>query len=160
MMGSEIVVRDRLVPRVLAIVPGVVLVLCVRVLTLGNPPVAVRAGAAALVAGTCWIAYRLLTVKVTLGETSIHIRGVLYDADIAYDDLEAAVVSAPGWAVRSLLWGIMRPRAVEFRTRTGRLRPLALVSVEDDDQVRQALRALLVRCGTRLTQRLETTSSR
>jgi len=159
-MGSEIVVRDRAVPRILAIVPGMVVVLCVRVLTLGSQPGAARVGAAALVAASCWIAYRLLTVKVTLGETSIHIRGVLYDADVDYDDLETAVVSAPGWAVRGLMWGIMRPHAIEFRTRTGRLRPLALVSVEDDDEVHQALRALLVRCGTRLTQTVETTSSR
>jgi len=147
---GEIVVTDRAVSRILAIIPAIVVAICVRVLTLGSPPVPARAAAAALVALCCWIAYRLLTVKVTLGEASIHVRGVLYDADVSYDDLESAVVAAPGWAVRALVWGVMRPHAVEFRTRTGRVRPLALVSAADDDDVQRALRALLVRCGTRL----------
>jgi hypothetical protein len=123
------------------------------VLTLGTPPVAARVGAAAVVAISCWVAYRLLTVKVTLGEASIRVRGVFYDAMVSYDELEAAVVAAPGWTVRALMWGLMRPHTVELRTRNAKLRPLALVSAadSDDDDVQRVLRALFVRCGTRLT---------
>jgi len=149
---SEIVVSDRAVPRILAVVPAAVVALCVRVLTLGTPPVQARVAAAAVVAFCCWVSYRLLTVKVTLGESSIRVRGVFYDAEISYDDLEAAVVAAPGWSVRALMWGLMRPHTVELRTGNAKLRPLALVSAadSDDDDVHRVLRALLVRCGTRL----------
>jgi hypothetical protein len=47
----------------------------------------------------------------------------------------------------------MRPHTVELRTRNAKLRPLALVSAadSDDDDVQRVLRALFVRCGTRLT---------
>jgi hypothetical protein len=149
-MTSELVITDRAVPRILAVIPAIVVAVCVRVLTLGTPPVAARVAAAAVVALSCWIAYRLLTVKVTLGDTAIHVRGVFYDADLSYDELETAVVAAPGWAVRALMWGVMRPHAVELRTRVGRVRPIALVSTADDEDVHRILRALLVRCGTRL----------
>ena len=104
---TELVVSDRAVTRVLAVVPAAVVAVCVRVLTLGSPPTALRAGA-------------------------------------------AAVVAAPMWTVRALLWGLMRPHAVELRTRHGRVRPLALVGAADDDDVHRMIRALLVRCGTRL----------
>jgi hypothetical protein len=146
------------VPRILAVIPAIVVALCVRVLTLGSPPVAARVAAAALVALACWIAYRLLTVKVTVGETALHVRGVFYDADVSYDELEAAVLAAPSWAVRGLLWGVMRPHAVELRTRTGRVRPIALVSSVDDDEVHQVMRALLVRCGTRVAAAVRDTA--
>jgi hypothetical protein len=147
---NELVVSDRAVTRILAVVPAVVVVVCIRVLTLGSPPAAARVAAAGIVAISCWVAYRLLTVKVRLDEASIHIRGVFYEADVTYDELEAAVVAAPSWAVRGLLWGVMRPHAVELRTRHGRVRPLALVGAPDDDDVQRMIRALLVRCGTRL----------
>jgi len=39
---------------------------------------------------------------------------------------------------------------VRLVTATAALRPVALLSGEDDDDVDRAMRALLIRCGTRL----------
>lgn len=143
----ELVVSDRAVARILAVVPAVVVVVCVRVLTLGTPPAAARVAAAGAVALACWTAYRLLTVKVTVGATGVHVRGVFYDADLGYDALQTAAVGEPTWPVRLLVWGLMRPNGVELRTSKGTVRPLALVSVDDDDEVERAVMAIRVRTG-------------
>jgi hypothetical protein len=147
---SEVVVRDRLLGRLLAVLPAVLIALCVRVLTLGNPPTAARVAAAGVVAVAAWSAYRILTAKVTVTPDSLHVRGVLYDADIPLRDLQSVTVHAAPWPVRLLVWGVLSPRSIHVRAGARVLRPLALLSHEDDDDIDEALRALMLRCGTRV----------
>lgn len=145
-----IVVRDRAVARLLAVLPAVVIAAAVRVLTLGTPPAALRVAAAGVVAIAAWSAYRLLTARVTVTDEALHVRGVLYEADVPFAELQSVHADPAPWPVRVVAWGIMRPRAVRVVTRTTTLRPIALFSGEGDEQVEQAMRALLIRCGTRL----------
>ena len=147
---SEIVVRDRALARVLAILPAVVIAACVRVLTRGTPPAAARVAAAGVVAIAAWTAWRILTARVTVTGDAVHVRGVLYDADVALADLHSVSSVPAPWPVRALVWGVMRPRAVRLVTGTKALRPLAMLGAEDDEDIDRALRALLVRGGTRL----------
>jgi len=144
---TEIVVRDRVVPRVIAVVPAAVVALAVRTLTIGTPPAFVRVAAAALVALACWTAYRLLTVKVTIGSDHVHVRGVFYDAEIPYGDLRHVNHAEPSWAVRALVWGTMQARAVTFVVANRTMRPLALLSVAADVDIDRAVDAILVRTG-------------
>jgi hypothetical protein len=144
---SEIVVRDRVVPRVIAVLPAAVVALAIRILTIGTPPAAVRVAAAALVALACWTAYRLMTVKVTIGAEQVHVRGVFYEAEIPYGDLHAVQHAEPSWAVRALVWGTMQARAVTLVAANRRMRPLALLSVADDVDIDRAVDAMLVRTG-------------
>lgn len=144
---TEIVVSDRVVPRLLAVVPAVVVVIAVRVMTLGTPPAAVRVAAACAVALACWTAYRLLTVKVTVGATGVVVRGVLYDAEIGYGDLSTVTHSEPNLVVRVLVWGTMKARAVTLEAAGRKMRPLALLSFAEDMDIDRAVDAMLVRTG-------------
>ena len=144
---TEIVVRDRVVPRLLAVVPAVVVAIAIRVMTLGTPPAPIRVAAAVVVAGACWTAYRLLTVKVTIGETAVHVRGVFYDAEIGYGDLNAVDHSEPHAVVRALIWGAMKARGVTLVGSGRALRPLALLSFAEDMDIDRAVDAMLVRTG-------------
>ena len=144
---TEIVVSDRVVPRLLAVVPAVVVAIAVRVMTLGTPPAAIRVAAAVIVAAASWTAYRLLTVKVTIGDTAVHVRGVFYDAEIGYNDLSAVDHSEPHVVVRALIWGAMKARAVTLVGSGRQLRPLALLSFAEDLDIDRAVDAMLVRTG-------------
>ena len=144
---AEIVVRDRVIARLLAVVPAVVVAIAVRVMTLGTPPAAIRVASAAVVAVACWTAYRLLTVKVTIGDKAVVVRGVFYDAEIGYDDLNAVDHSEPHFAVRALIWGAMKARAVTLVGAGHTMRPLALLSFAEDMDIDRAVDAILVRTG-------------
>src|SRR5438067_13039717 len=100
----EIVVTHRTVPRALAVLPGLVVAACVRALTFGTPPVPLRVAAAGVIAIACWTSYRLLTASVTVGESGVQVRGVLYDADVPWHDLHTVTVEPSVGAVRFLLW--------------------------------------------------------
>jgi len=141
------VVRDRVVARLLAVVPAVAVALAIRVMTLGSPPAVLRVLAAAVVAVACWTAYRLLTVSVTIGDSEVHVRGVFYDANISYAELRSVTHAEPGLAVRALIWGAMKARAVTLVAAGRTMRPLALLSFAEDMDIDRAVDALLVRTG-------------
>ena len=143
----EIVVTHRAAPRALAIVPGLAVVACVRVMTLGTPPIAVRLAAAAVIALACWTSYRLLTASVTVGESGVRVRGVLYDAEIPWTDLHTVTVAPATGAVRFLLWGVMSPQTVTLACRGRILRPIGLRAGPDDEDVERAVGAMRVRSG-------------
>ena len=143
----EIVVKHRTVPRALALLPGLLVVACVRVLTLGTPPIPLRVTAAALIALACWTSYRLLTASVTVGDGGVRVRGVLYDADIAWDDLHTVTVEPSTGAVRFLLWGMVAPRTVTLVCTGRMLRPIGMVSGPEDEDVDRAVAAIRVRSG-------------
>lgn len=140
-------VRDRVVARLLAVAPAVVVAVAVRVMTLGTPPVAVRVVAAAAVAVACWTAYRLLTVSVTIGDDEVRVRGVFYDASIRYAEIGSVSHDQPSAAVRALIWGAMQGRAVTLVAGGRTLRPLALLSFAEDMDIDRAVDAILVRTG-------------
>ena len=144
---EEIVVRDRVVARLLAVVPAVVVAVAIRVMTQGTPPGALRVVAAGVVALAAWTAYRLLTVKVTIGDAQVHVRGVFYDANISYTELRSVNHDQPGIAVRALLWGAMKARAVRLDAGGRSVRPLAFLSFADDMDIDRAVDAILVRTG-------------
>ena len=139
--------RDRVVARLLAVVPAVAVALSVRVMTLGTPPEALRVLAAGAVAVACWTAYRLLTVRVTIGDADVHVRGVFYDARIAYAELASVTHDEPPPAVRALIWGAMKARAVTLVAAGRTMRPLALLSFAEDMDIDRAVDAILVRTG-------------
>jgi len=144
---ADIVVRDRVVGRLLAVVPAVVVMLAIRLMTLGTPPAAVRALAAGAVAVAAWTAYRLLTVSVTIGETDVRVRGVFYDAQVSYGELRSVNHDQPGLAVRALLYGAIKGRAVTMVVGRRTMRPLALLSFAEDIDIDRAVDAILVRSG-------------
>ena len=144
---TEIVVRDRVVPRLLAIVPAVFVAVAVRVMTLGSPPALLRVAAACVVALACWTAYRLLTVSVTIGPEHVLVRGVFYDAEIGYGEVGAVTHGNPGFVVRALIWGTMQARAVTLVAAGRPMRPLALLSFAEDMDLDRAVDAILVRTG-------------
>lgn len=146
-MGEDIVISDRVIPRLLAVLPGIVIAICVRVLTLGSPPLAARLAAAAAVAVASWTAYRLLTVKVTVSEDGVHVRGVFYEADIAWSQLDAVIVQPAAFAVRLLLWGVVKPQSVVLAGPARALHPVALISAPDDDAIDRVIGAIKVRSG-------------
>ena len=116
-------------------------------MTLGSPPAVLRVLAAAVVAVACWTAYRLLTVSVTIGDSEVHVRGVFYDANISYAELRSVTHAEPGLAVRALIWGAMKARAVTLVAAGRTMRPLALLSFAEDMDIDRAVDALLVRTG-------------
>jgi hypothetical protein len=144
---EEIVIGDRAVARVLAVLPAVVVAVCVRVLTLGAPPVAVRAAAAGVVAVSCWTAYRLLTAKVVVDENAVHVRDVFYEATVPWAELQSVELVPATLPVRLLVWGVMSPNGVRLQGRTRALRPIAMLSAHDDEQVERAVGAMTVRMG-------------
>lgn len=143
----EIAVAHRTVPRALAVLPGLLVAACVRVFTLGTPPVPLRVSAAAVIALACWTSYRLLTASVTVGESGVRVRGVLYDAEIPWDDLHTVTVAPATGAVRFLLWGMITPRAVTLVCNDRILRPVGMLSGPEDDEVDRAVGAMRVRSG-------------
>jgi hypothetical protein len=143
----EIVVTHRTVPRALAVLPGLLVVACVRALTLGTPPIPIRVAAAAMIALACWTSYRLLTASVTVGEAGVRVRGVLYDADIPWQDLHTVTLEPSGGAVRLLLWGMIAPRTVTLVCGDRILRPVGMLSGPEDEEVDRAVGAMRVRSG-------------
>lgn len=144
---ERIVIADRTMGRVLALLPAVVVALAVRVLTLGTPPLLVRVAAAAGIALAAWVAYRLLTARVVVGETGIEIRGVLYEGEISWTELEAVEITPAARPLRALVWGVMEPHGLVLRGRSRTLRPIAAVAQADDDDLTRALGAMKVRLG-------------
>jgi len=143
----DIAIAHRTVPRALAVLPGLVVAACVRVFTLGTPPIPLRVTAAAVVALACWTSYRLLTASVTVGEAGVRVRGVLYDAEIPWADLHTVNVEPATGAVRFLLWGMVAPRAVTLVCNGRILRPVGMLSGPEDEDVDRAVGAMRVRSG-------------
>ena len=143
----EIAVSHRSVPRALAVLPGLLVAACVRVFTLGTPPIPLRVAAAAAIALACWTSYRLLTASLTVGESGVRVRGVFYDADIPWADLHSVTVEPATGAVRFLLWGMVTPRAVTLVCNDRVLRPVGVLSGPEDEEVDRAVGAMRVRSG-------------
>ena len=144
---EQIVIADRTMGRVLALLPGVVVAVAVRALTLAAPPLGIRIVAAGAVAFASWTAYRLLTAKLTVGDFGVKVRGVLYDAHIPWSDVRSIDVVPSGWALRWLVWGVMQPRTLRIGTRSRVLRPIAAITHGDDEEVARAVGAMRVRVG-------------
>jgi hypothetical protein len=142
---EDIVIRDRSGARVLAVLPAVVVVLAVRLLTLGQPPVAVRAGAAAGIALAGWVAYRLLTARLVVAEDGLHVRGVFYVGDVSWAELDEISRAPSGLPLRLLVWGVFSPETLTLRAAGRRLRPVAAISGADDDELRRAMREVQTR---------------
>ena len=138
----ELVASERSMGRVLAVLPAIVVGACVRVLSLGHSPLAARTAAAAAVALACWTAYRLLTARLTVDDTGLTVRGVFYDAHVPWSEVATVDLRPAHPALRALVWGVMRPRALEIRTGSAVLRPLAAVGDEDDDDMSRVVRAI------------------
>jgi hypothetical protein len=142
---EDIVIRDRVGARVLALIPGVVIVLSVRLLTLGNPPTWLRLGSAAGVAVAAWVAYRLLTARLVVSEDGLHVRGVFYEADVAWADLDEVSRTPSGLPLRLLVWGVFSPETLTLRASGRRLRPVAAITRDDDDELRTVMQAVQAR---------------
>jgi hypothetical protein len=142
---DDIVIRDRAGARVLALLPGIVVVLSVRLLTLGNPPIWLRLLSAAAVALAAWVAYRLLTAKLVVAEDGLHVRGVLYEADVAWADLDEVSRTPSGLPLRLLVWGVFSPETLTLRASGRRLRPVAAITRDDDDELRTVMHAVQTR---------------
>ena len=145
---DEIVIGHRTAPRVLAILPAAVVAVAVRALTVLHPSAPVRVAAAAGIAVASWCAYRLLTARVVVAETGVHVRGVLYEADIGWSELEQATLVPANRPLQLLLLGILRPYSLALRAGVRTLRPIAAVSSDDDDELHGAVRAIEMRAGT------------
>jgi hypothetical protein len=143
--SDDIVVRDRVGARVLALIPAIVVVLSVRLLTLGTPPTWLRLVAAAGVAVSAWVAYRLLTAKLVISEDGIHVRGVLYEADVAWFDIDYVSRTPSGLPLRLLVWGVFTPETLTLQASGRRLRPVATITRDDDEELRTAMHAVQTR---------------
>lgn len=144
---EQIVISDRSMTRVLALLPAVAVALAIRMLTVTAPPLAVRMVAAAAVAVSGWVAYRLLTARVTVAEGGVTVRGVFYEADIPWSALESAEISPASRPLRLLVWGVMQPHSLTLRTGSRTLRPVAATSAPDDDDLNRAVGAIRARLG-------------
>lgn len=144
---DEIVITDRTMARVLALLPAIVVVVAVRVLTLGTPPLGVRLAAAAAVALASWVAYRLLTARVVVDETGLEIRGVFHEGRILWTDLDSVETGPASLGLRLLVWGVIKPHGLVLRGRNRTLRPIAAVCRDDDEDLMRALGAIKVRLG-------------
>jgi hypothetical protein len=142
---EDIVIRDRVGARVLALIPGIVVVVSVRLLTLGNPPLWLRLASAAGVAVASWVAYRLLTARLVVGEDGLHVRGVFYEADVAWADLDEVSRTPSGLPLRLLVWGVFSPETLTLRASGRRLRPVAAITRDDDDDLRTVMHAVQTR---------------
>lgn len=140
-------ISDRTMGRVLAVLPAVVVAVAVRVLTLAEPPVALRVAAAAVIALSCWVGYRLLTARVTVGDHGVEVRGVLYEALIPWTDLDSVDLLPSGRPLRALVWGVMQPHTLRFASGTRTLRPIATITHADDEELARAMGAIRVRAG-------------
>jgi hypothetical protein len=149
---DDIVIRDRPGARVLALLPAVVVVLSVRLLTLGSPPTWARIVAAGGVAIAGWVAYRLLTAKLVVGEDGLHVRGVFYEADVAWAELDEISRTPSGLPLRLLVWGVFSPETLTLRASGRRLRPVAAITRDDDDELRQVVRSIEARLRPQLSR--------
>ena len=139
---DDIVIRDRPGARVLALIPAIVVVLSVRLLTLGTPPTWARVLAAAGVALASWVAYRLLTAKLVVGEEGLHVRGVFYEADVDWAELDEISRTPSGLPLRLRVWGVFSPETLTLRASGRRLRPVAAIGRDDDDELRRVMHAV------------------
>ena len=144
---EQIVITDRTMARVLALLPAIVVAVAVRLLTLGEPPLALRLGAAAGIALASWIAYRLLTARVVVDETGLEIRGVFHEGRILWTDLDSVETGPASLGLRMLVWGVIKPHGLVLRGRSRTLRPIAAVCRDDDEDLIRALGAIKVRLG-------------
>jgi len=144
---EQIVITDRTMARVLALLPAIVVAVAVRVLTLDQPPLAVRVGAAAAIALACWIAYRLLTARVVVDEAGLEIRGVFHEGQVLWSELESVETRPASLGLRLLVWGVIKPHGLVLRGRNRTLRPIAAVCQPDDEDLMRALGAIKVRLG-------------
>ena len=142
MSSDDLVIRDRAGARVLALIPAIVIVLSARLLTLTAPPTWLRVAAAGGVAVAAWVAYRLLTAKLVVGEEGLHVRGVLYEADVAWSDIDEISRTPSGLPLRLLVWGVFSPETLTLRAAGRRLRPIAAITGSDDVEVRQVVRQM------------------
>lgn len=142
---EDIVIRDRAGARVLALIPAIVIVLSVRLLTLGTPPAWLRLLSAAGVAMAAWVAYRLLTARLVVGEDGLHVRGVFYEADVAWADLDDVSRTPSGLPLRLLVWGVFSPETLTVRASGRRLRPVAAIARDDDAELRTVMHAVQTR---------------
>jgi hypothetical protein len=142
---DDIVISDRPGARVLALIPAVIVVLSVRLLTLGTPPTWARVIAAGAIAVSAWIAYRLLTAKLVVGEDGLHVRGVFYDADVAWADLDEVSRTPSGLPLRLLVWGVFSPETLTLRASGRRLRPVAAITRDDDNELRRVVQTMQTR---------------
>jgi hypothetical protein len=142
---DDIVIRDRAGARVLSLIPIVVIALSVRLLTLGAPPTWLRLVAAGGVAVSAWVAYRLLTAKLVVDEQGLHVRGVLYDADVEWAELDEISRTPSGLPLRFLVWGVFSPETLTLRASGRRLRPVAAITRSDDDDLRMVMHAVQTR---------------
>jgi hypothetical protein len=146
-MDDDIVISDRAGARVLALLPVVVVGLAARVLTWTTPPLAVRMVAAGVVAGACWVAYRLLTARLVVRDGGLHIRGVLGDVDLTWGQIAAVDVGPASRVVRFLFGAALPAQTLLLEVAGRKLRPVACLSHPEDDELRRALGAVRVRTG-------------
>lgn len=144
---EQIVITDRTMARVLALLPAIVVAVAVRILTLGQPPLAARLGAAAAVALASWVAYRLLTARVVVDETGLEIRGVFHEGHVLWADLDSAEAGPASLGLRLLVWGVIKPHGLVLRGGNRTLRPIGAVCHPDDEDLQRALGAIRVRLG-------------
>jgi len=142
---DDIVISDRPGARVLALIPAVVIVLSVRLLTLATPPTWARLLAAGGIALAAWVAYRLLTAKLIVGEEGLHVRGVFYDADVAWTEVDEISRTPSGLPLRMLVWGVFSPETLTLRASGRRLRPVAAITRDDDDELRRVMQTMQTR---------------
>ena len=133
--------------RLLAVLPAIAVAVAVRVLTLGSPSLAVRVLSAAGIACAAWVAYRLLTSRVVVTEAGVEVRGIFYEGEIRWNDLEAVEVTAASRPLQALVWGVMKPESLVLHCRSRTLRPIAAVCPSDDEDLLRALGAIRVRLG-------------
>jgi Bacterial PH domain len=160
MSMDDIVIRDRVGARVLALIPAVVVVLSVRLLTLGAPPTWLRLLAAGGIALAAWVAYRLLTAKLVIAEEGLHVRGVFYDADVEWAELDEVSRTPSGLPLRLLVWGVFSPETLTLRAAGRRLRPVAAITRDDDDELRTVMNAVQNRLRAAQLSARPTASSR
>ena len=144
---EQIVISDRTMARVLALLPALVVAAAVRVLTLGSPPLWSRLAAAVGVAAASWVAYRLLTARVVVADGGVEVRGVLYEGQVSWADLESVETGPAPGAVRALVWGVMQPHGLVLRGQGRTLRPIGAMCQADDEDLQRALGAIRVRLG-------------
>jgi len=144
---EQIVITDRTMARILALLPAIAVAVAVRFLTLGNPTLWVRLAAAAGIAFASWVAYRLLTARVVVDEAGLEIRGVFHEGQVLWSEIESVDTVPASLGLRLLVWGVIKPHGLVLRGRTRTLRPIAAVCRDDDEDLMRALGAIKVRLG-------------
>jgi hypothetical protein len=144
---QEIVIAERTMVRVLALLPAIAIVIAVHLLTLGSPDTAIHIASAVGIAAAAWVAYRLLTSRVVVNDAGVEVRGIFYEGQIRWTDLETAEVAEASRPLRALVWGVMTPHSLVLRGHSRTLRPIAAVCPSDDEELQRALGAIRVRLG-------------